>query len=104
MRVSADKVSAKTKELKMKNEMKHKIDTDKVVIMARKYCHYNTSCRACMEDCITALDADKTDLAMRWALRCIAHAIGTLHADYARAFNASGVGGEIRLVTIPLNS
>jgi hypothetical protein len=82
--------------------MNHKLDTDKVLNIARQHLGNNSSARACMTDAIKAKDAGNLDMAARWALRSIAHSVGILHPDYSKAFRASGVQGEVRLVGVTL--
>lgn len=80
----------------------HRIDTAKVFALARKHLGngsaYDSSARSCMADAMR-LQTDDTPRAMVYALRSLAYSIGILHADYARAFHASGIGGEVRLVS-----
>lgn len=79
--------------------MNHKLDTNKVLTLARQHLGTNSSARACMADAVKAHDSGDLNLAARWALRSLAHSVGILHPDYMRAFHASGVGGEVRLVS-----
>lgn len=80
--------------------MKHLINSEKVLRLARKHLGNNSSARACMKDSIAALNRGELDLAMRWALRSLAHSIGILHVDYKAAFNASGISGQCGIVLI----
>ena len=77
-----------------------RIDTNKVLMLARKHLGQNSSARSCMADAINALNTGDLDLATRWALRSLAHSVGIFHADYVTAFNASGLNGGSRLVPI----
>lgn len=70
--------------------------------LARKHLTNNTSARASMEDSMLARNRGDLDTAIRLGLRSLAHSIGILHSDYKRAFNSSGIGGEVRLVCITL--
>ena len=78
---------------------KPKVDTNKVLALARKHLGENSSARACMASAVTAQNDGDLDLAARWALRSLAHSVGILHADYTSAFKAAGITGEVRLVT-----
>ena len=82
--------------------MNHKLDTNKVLTLARQHLTTNSLARACMASAVVAHDAGDLDLAARWALRSLAHSVGILHPDYTRAFNASGIPGEVRLVCVAI--
>lgn len=77
-----------------------KIDSDKVFRLARKHLGDNSSARACMADAMRQQSEGNLDLAIKWALRSLAHSIGICSPDYALAFKASGVDGEIKLVSV----
>lgn len=74
---------------------------DKVLVLARKNLGgtMESSARACLSDAISAMNGGNHDMALRYALRSIAYSVGILHADYAKAFKASGFAGEARLVS-----
>lgn len=84
----------------------HHIDSAKVFALARKHLGngsaYDSSARSCMADAMRLsayADTEHHDRAMICAMRSLAYSIGILHADYAKAFHASGIGGEVRLVS-----
>ncbi len=73
--------------------------THKVLMLARKHLGQNSSARVCMSDAIRAIDRGDIDRAERMALRSLAHSVGILHADYSAAFHASGIEGNVHLVS-----
>jgi hypothetical protein len=82
----------------------HKTDHAKVFALARKHLPSDktANARSCMADAMRLsswADADKQDRAILCALRSLAYSIGILHADYARAFNAAGITGPVRLMS-----
>lgn len=82
--------------------MIHKTDSTKVFALARKHLGngsaYDSSARLCMADAMR-LETDDLPRAMVCAMRSLAYSVGILHADYAKAFHASGIGGDVRLVS-----
>lgn len=59
-----------------------------VFSIARKHLgtNQNGSDRHCMLQAIQCLDCGMLDYANRWALKSLAHSIGILSSDYARAW------------------
>ena len=80
--------------------MKHLKNSDLVFSLAVKHVGNNTSARSCLADARKNQMNGDLGTAMNFALRSIAHSVGILHPDYTRAFHASGVSGEVRLVSV----
>lgn len=75
-------------------------NTAALLALARKHLN-GSSARACMADAVAAQDKGDLALAERWALRSLAHSVGILHADYARAFRqVYGADVPVTLVTV----
>jgi len=81
--------------------MSHKIDHAKVFALARKHLPLDktANARSCMADAMRLWEEGSAERARVCALRSLAYSVGILHADYTRAFNASGINGEPRLVS-----
>jgi hypothetical protein len=78
-----------------------RIDSTLVLTLARRHLDKGdmvSSARSCMAEAIAAQSMGNLDQACRRALRSIAYSVGILHSDYVRAFKASGIEGECRLV------
>lgn len=52
-----------------------------------------------MNDAMIMLNRGELENSVIWALRSLAHSVGILHPDYTKAFKASGISGEVRLVS-----
>lgn len=55
-----------------------------------------SSAKTCLHDAVKLATRDELTAAKR-ALRSIAYSVGILHPDYKKAFELSGIPGEIRL-------
>lgn len=76
-------------------------DVTLCLTLARRHLNADktTNARTCMAQAITAQNMGNPGIACRRALRSIAHSVGILHSDYARAFKASGIEGDVRFVS-----
>ncbi len=82
----------------------HHINHAKVFALARKHLPLDSTAnaRTCMADAVrlsSYADLEHRERAILCALRSLAYSVGILHPDYTKAFNASGVGGPVRLVS-----
>lgn len=78
----------------------HHINTDLVFRIARRHLYKDKTdnARTCFASAMQ-LQTDDLPRAVACAMRSLAYSIGILHADYTRAWHASGIGGEPRLVS-----
>lgn len=82
----------------------HRTDHAKVFALARKHLPMDSTAnaRTCLADAIrlsSYADTEHRERAVLCAIKSLAYSIGILHADYTRAFNASGITGPVRLVS-----